>query len=361
MKRVLIVDDNQLVATMLHEFLTGQGFEIALAHDANDGYAKAVEFHPDLILCDVQLPDVVGFELVRVIKNRHELRHVPIIMITGTAHSTEEKVRGFQLGADDYVLKPFEMSELLERIRAVLRRSNGHEQRPVETPPVPAPQRAPVVGSPVLEKDSAPATLKPVHAAVPSTSPEPRPIAPLELLTRAIFDPLRLPASGYPSAFSRGFLTVAMLLMAAGFLFAEGHTQNPLLVSLAVPLIWGLITSVVVMGCSLLGVTLGWRDGARLVSVAGIPWLLKMCLAVLFSAVTTLSPLHFTAGLALFSADLSSVAARLDLFEIWSMWLLYTMVVRRPACSRGKALVIVGVAWLVPVILTLLMSHLGSR
>src|ERR1041384_3266982 len=104
MTKILVIDDNQLVSKMLREQLTHEGYEVALAADANQGYAAAVESPPDLILLDVQLPDVVGFDLIPIIKNREDLKHIPIIMITGTAHQTEQKVRGFRLGVDDYVL-----------------------------------------------------------------------------------------------------------------------------------------------------------------------------------------------------------------------------------------------------------------
>src|SRR3989442_1103831 len=102
MSRILVIDDNDLIGSMLKEALTEHGYEAKVAMDANSGYATAVNFRPDLMLVDVQLPDVVGFDLVRAMKNREELRAIPIIMITGTANKSEEKVKGFQLGADDY-------------------------------------------------------------------------------------------------------------------------------------------------------------------------------------------------------------------------------------------------------------------
>src|SRR6266850_4612796 len=113
MSRILVIDDNELIAKMLDETLTEDGYEVRTALDANTGYSTAIEFMPDLILMDVLLPDVTGFDLCKLIKNRSELRTVPIIMITGTARSTEEKVKGFQLGIDDYMLKPFDIPELL--------------------------------------------------------------------------------------------------------------------------------------------------------------------------------------------------------------------------------------------------------
>src|SRR5438105_3708587 len=107
MSKILVIDDNDLIGKMLNEALTEQGFDVTVAMDANQGYATAIEYQPDLILLDVQLPDVAGSDLIRIIKNRDDLKHIPIIMITGTHGQTDHKVKAFQAGADDYVLKPF--------------------------------------------------------------------------------------------------------------------------------------------------------------------------------------------------------------------------------------------------------------
>src|SRR5688500_4487101 len=120
MAKILVIDDSELVSQLLVDYLSEHGFSVLTAHDANSGYLITRETPPDLILLDVQLPDVTGFEVLRVLRKREETKMIPIIMITGTAHSTAEKVRGFQAGADDYVLKPFELPELLERIKRLL-------------------------------------------------------------------------------------------------------------------------------------------------------------------------------------------------------------------------------------------------
>src|SRR6185369_6159086 len=131
MSRILVIDDNDLIASMLRDALTEHGYEVFNAMDANQGYSMALKHHPDLIVLDVQLPDVTGFDLCRIIKGNAALRDIPIIMATGTARSTDEKVKGFQMGVDDYLLKPFEIPEFLERVRAVLRRSES--KRPSRT------------------------------------------------------------------------------------------------------------------------------------------------------------------------------------------------------------------------------------
>jgi DNA-binding response OmpR family regulator len=348
MSRILVVDDNQLVSNMLHEFLTSHGFDVMLAHDANEGYSRAIDFHPDLILCDVQLPDVVGFELVRVIKNRPELRHVPIIMITGTAHSAQEKVKGFQLGADDYILKPFEMSELLERLRAVLRRTQA----------VASPVGGPASSSNVYAEPKLEPVVPSSHANGSTKSK--KKLAPLDVGILAFVDPHHLPVEDYPPAISRAFLTAALLFIAGSFLFAEGAKQSPLLISLSIPMVWGLLVSLVVMSCSIIGVPMGWREGARIVSISGLPWLFKMFGALIFSMFTTLSPFDFVTGPAILSEKMPAFFNRLDLFELASYYILFVILKRRQGSSRSKALIVVIIVWIAPVVLTLLSARMAS-
>jgi len=123
MTKILVIDDNQMVSKLLQEALTEEGFQVAVAFDANDGYTTAIDFLPDLILLDVSCR-TSRVRPLPVIKNHKELGNVPIIMITGT-HDRPRKGQGFQMGIDDYVLKPFEMAELVERIKAVLRRTQA--------------------------------------------------------------------------------------------------------------------------------------------------------------------------------------------------------------------------------------------
>jgi len=117
MARILVVDDNALESSALRDLLSQEGYDVAVAADATEGYAAAIDIPPDLILLDVQLPDVNGTDLIRIIKNREDLKDIPIIMITGKAKRAEDKARGLQAGADDYLLKPFETSVLMQRIQ----------------------------------------------------------------------------------------------------------------------------------------------------------------------------------------------------------------------------------------------------
>jgi DNA-binding response OmpR family regulator len=117
--RVLVVDDSSDVLAVLQAMLTAEGFEVLVAQDALAGLRSAYQDHPDAILLDVMMPDIDGFEACRRLR---EMTDVPIIFVTAKG-AIEDIVHGLSLGADDYVVKPFERSELLSRLAACLRRA----------------------------------------------------------------------------------------------------------------------------------------------------------------------------------------------------------------------------------------------
>jgi DNA-binding response OmpR family regulator len=117
-KRILVVEDDAILARVLRDNLTFEGFEVSCAADGRVALTVARDFAPDLILLDIMLPGKDGFELCRVWRQQR----TPIIMITARGQK-EDKIRGLSAGADDYVTKPFELEELLARIHAVLRRA----------------------------------------------------------------------------------------------------------------------------------------------------------------------------------------------------------------------------------------------
>jgi two-component system phosphate regulon response regulator PhoB len=119
---VLVVEDEEALATLLDYNLEKEGFRVERAADGEEGLLKVEEETPDLILLDWMLPKVSGVEVCRQLRARAETRRTPILMLTARGEESD-KVRGLDTGADDYVVKPFAMSELTARIRALLRRT----------------------------------------------------------------------------------------------------------------------------------------------------------------------------------------------------------------------------------------------
>lgn len=130
MSRILIVEDEQDLASLLEYNLKQEGFETDVARTGAAGVSRAKSFKPDLILLDLMLPDIGGTEVARLIREG-EGKRVPIIMVTARGEESD-RVKGLELGADDYVVKPFSVKELMLRIKNVLRR-DGNEPKPVST------------------------------------------------------------------------------------------------------------------------------------------------------------------------------------------------------------------------------------
>ena len=119
-KRVLIVDDEKAIVDILEFNLQRDGYETLKAYDGPEGLRMARDENPDLLLLDIMLPGMDGFEVCRTL--RGEGNDVPIVMITAREEETD-KVFGLEIGADDYVTKPFSMRELLARVKANMRRT----------------------------------------------------------------------------------------------------------------------------------------------------------------------------------------------------------------------------------------------
>ena len=122
--RLLIIEDEQRIATYLQQGLVEAGFSVSLASTAADGLQQALSDEPDLIVLDVMLPDLSGWEVLRTL--RAAGRVLPVLFLTAR-DSVEDRVRGLELGADDYLIKPFASTELLARIRTLLRRGQPQQ------------------------------------------------------------------------------------------------------------------------------------------------------------------------------------------------------------------------------------------
>ena len=120
-KKALVVEDDVNIAELLMLYLEKDGFEVSIAHDGGKGVAMFTELQPDLVLLDIMMPVMDGMQVCREIRKTSS---VPIIMLTAKG-ALGDKVAGLDIGADDYITKPFEVKELLARIHAVMRRSEA--------------------------------------------------------------------------------------------------------------------------------------------------------------------------------------------------------------------------------------------
>ncbi len=120
-EKILIVDEEIDASTALRLALESEGYNVIEALDGYEGIRKAKSENPDVILLDIMMPGMDGFEACQLLKADPASRHIPIIMLTAKGE-VDDKVEGLELGADDYVTKPFNLKELKARIRMVLRR-----------------------------------------------------------------------------------------------------------------------------------------------------------------------------------------------------------------------------------------------
>jgi len=116
--RILIVDDDEELAGLLSELLTREGFRVDMQHDGIKGLATALGGGFDLMILDVMLPGMDGFEILRRVRRESRL---PVLMLTARGED-EDRIIGLELGADDYLPKPFNTRELVARVRAIMRR-----------------------------------------------------------------------------------------------------------------------------------------------------------------------------------------------------------------------------------------------
>lgn len=122
-RKVLVVDDTRNVQLLLTDFLTGQDFDVLTASDGREALDVVRESDPDLILLDIMMPNMDGYQFISHLRRNS---NIPVIMITAKQQEADV-IHGFDLGADDYITKPFRMRELLVRMRAVLRRAGARE------------------------------------------------------------------------------------------------------------------------------------------------------------------------------------------------------------------------------------------
>ncbi len=121
--KILVVDDDVAINELIKVNLELAGYKVIQANDGIKGFALAKQEAPSLVILDVMMPDVDGFTVAKRIRQNEETKDTPILMLTALSQ-INDKVKGFNIGVDDYLVKPFELEELLVRVRALLKRTN---------------------------------------------------------------------------------------------------------------------------------------------------------------------------------------------------------------------------------------------
>lgn len=125
--KILIIDDEIHIVELIKFNLENSGYEVDVSYDGLDGYLKIKQDKPNLVLLDWMLPNISGIDMIKKIRSDESLSNIPVIMLTAK-NMERDKIEGLELGADDYITKPFSIKELLARISSVLRRYNINKE-----------------------------------------------------------------------------------------------------------------------------------------------------------------------------------------------------------------------------------------
>ena len=328
-RTVVVVDDNEDQAHLFQDYLSGQGFEVHIALTGMSGLRKVRELQPDIVLLDLVLPDIKGSDVCAQLRANRSTQQIPIILCTAHKISPEEKIKGFRSGADDYLVRPFDLSELLARIEAVLRRTSLHpkadilsgindvvskgaraESASVEAPPpVPATPAAP------------PWTPAPVPSRVkPLLHPHPTALSLLKHAWDLLNHPQKtMKAMNEREEFLLGVLLVfgTPVLESFGKFFQRSAGFDTWIGGFALGLVvhgilWMITAAVLQMALPFLGVHLPFK---RALGVAGATWAPRLLNSV-FSIVY--------AGIA--SVGLASEAGRFSAYGFFDLWSAVIMV-----------------------------------
>jgi DNA-binding response OmpR family regulator len=124
MFRVMVVEDDSMMSKLLHDLLKSDGYEVVVYNSGQSALHAAPDDKPDIILLDVNLLDMIGHDVCRAVKADPRTRHIPVLMLTGEARELENRIKGLDCGAEDYMFKPFSPKVLLARIKSILAVTN---------------------------------------------------------------------------------------------------------------------------------------------------------------------------------------------------------------------------------------------
>lgn len=314
-KHILVVDDAETIRDLLQSFLLENGYSVECAESCEEASKKIKVRKPDLILLDVVLPDMLGTDYCVNIKSNRETKFIPIIMCSANAISPQDKMKGLDTGADDYVTKPFVLEELSSRIRALLRRVELDKTKHV-------------IDEQAAQTTAA-ATETQVKVEIPRF-PLLKTIGYSFIDPKSVFQNILDALKGWDISLITVFLLVSSLLPAIPSVI-HGETKGFMGIFFLTMLSLGMIlfgSAFLVFFASkfLLKKDLSLPVLSAVFTIALMPFLLSKLLACIFvfSAGYQAEAAHFSAGLGLFLPAVQAKGLKIashivDLFSIWSM------------------------------------------
>jgi len=356
-KHILIVDDEPTNAGLFEDFLTEQGFKVSVAGTAEEGLQKVSHLKPDLVLLDLYLPDMSGTDVCSRLRSLPATAHLPIILITAKDITHDQKMQGFHSGVDDFLVKPFEMTELLARINALFRRSDlkpkpellaeiqsvmpktpGPASAPVE--PFASPSQTDPVTAPAFDSDESNKTFEALDLE-DEEEIKPEPIKPGEIVSR-IWNLLWNPRSVFEKLNSHHdfFISVLLILIIPAVAsVSQLTTAAPSFDAWLSHLSFGLAANAFVWigvagALNLIlpfhGTEISTKEAFIISGLATAPRLIGASLAAVY-------PLFFGGGFGLvdgsFSAGMDLIPGlptfgivaslgRIGVFDLWSAWIV---------------------------------------
>jgi len=293
--RVLVIDDDPMITQLLKEHLSNEGFDVTTVHLAEEGFRLATQSPPDLIFLDVMLPDATGYQMVGRFRENPMTESVPIIMMTGTARHANQQQIGKNMGASEYVLKPFDVIAVGNRARQLIK-IKPEAQEKIPQPVEILRHAEPAVFVPEDPEPEAPASPLPIPSPPERTVVAEIPDSPSEPT------PVQAPPK-------RSLRMLAPILFALHMAVTLAGTNTDLL--RAASLVaggWALLLGLIMATCIVFRLTLDARDALRILGWAAVPIVLRAIIGLvglfphalqLHSSFSWLRPLDIFEGAAM--------------------------------------------------------------
>jgi DNA-binding response OmpR family regulator len=344
-KYILVVDDDQAYANLLKDFLIDKGFEVEVAGTAGEGEKKILERCPDLLVLDLYLPDMKGSTLASQLRNNAATRHLPIILCTAYQITREEKMQGFRAGVDDYLVRPYELDELLARMVAVLRRAEAHPKTELLTrisdilqiskEPTSSPTDLPEFPSKAIEDFDFMGDVDDEEPKTPSSAHQPTEF--LNRFWQVLHEPRRVfeAMEDHQDFFLSLFLILATPVIGSlSKLFRTTGSFNAWIGFLSLGLVtntllWIGIAGVLHLVVPFYGQNLSMKRAFILSGLGWAPRIVASCLSLIYSVIAGMifgvEQINFSSGLDILlpPSDSSWVSclSQIGIFNIWCVWI----------------------------------------